>query len=202
MCESDLDWKEENIRAVKESLVFFSNKQKLNREKCVVKQLLNALLIDFEEEEMAEADEPADVSFRDAKFQVKEIMDEGRRRTDEFKTALDKAEKAKNYRDLQEQSTLIDIPFSDAVKYCHTYAMELISLSKYGTRELKDIDLLCYFNLQDYHEAPPNDVQYEALGFLSLSVVGNRYCEVVYAATGAPQFLKDNIGKIVKYFDV
>lgn len=126
-------------------------------------------------------------------------MDEGRRRTDEFKTALDKAEKANNYSDLQE---LIDIPFSDVVKHCHTYAATLISLSKYGTRELKDIDLLCYYNWQVHHEAPPNNVQYKALGFRSLSVVGNRYCEVVYAAKEAPQFLKDNIGKTVKYFEV
>ncbi len=58
MCKSDLDWKEERIRALKKSLAFFSNKGKLNREKWVVRQLLNALLIDFEEEEMAEADEP------------------------------------------------------------------------------------------------------------------------------------------------
>jgi Protein of unknown function (DUF1780). len=91
MCDSDLDWKEDRIRALKESLAFFSNKEKLSREKWVVRRLLRALHIDFAEEEMAGAEEPVDVLFRDAKFQVKEILDEGRRRTDEFKAKTRKS---------------------------------------------------------------------------------------------------------------
>ena len=127
MSDNDLDWKEERIRAVKESLAFFSNKKKLDREKWVVRRLLCALHIDFEEEEITEANEPADVSFCYAKFQVKEIPDKGRRRTDEFKTALDKAEKAKDDSDRFEHYTPIDIPFPDVVKQCQTYALSLIS---------------------------------------------------------------------------
>jgi hypothetical protein len=58
MCDSEPDWKEERVRALKESLAFFSNKEKLNREKWVVRRLLRALPIDFEEEEMTGAEEP------------------------------------------------------------------------------------------------------------------------------------------------
>lgn len=97
MHEKQPDWKEKCVRALKESLTFFSNKEKLNREKWVVRKLLRALRINFEETELMEAEEPVDVSFRDAGFQVKEIMDEGRRRTDEFKAALKRAETAAEY---------------------------------------------------------------------------------------------------------
>ena len=63
----DDDWKEDHIRALKESLAFFSNKEKPNREKWTVKRLLRALAIDFKEEELKTgAKEPVDVSFRDA----------------------------------------------------------------------------------------------------------------------------------------
>ena len=70
-------WRIERIQALKESLAFFSNPEKLNREKWVVRRLLQALRVCFKEEEMTEAQEPVDVAFRDAGFQVKELLDEG-----------------------------------------------------------------------------------------------------------------------------
>jgi hypothetical protein len=201
MSDGEPDWKEERVRALKESLAFFSNKEKLNREKWVVKRLLRALAIDFKEEEMTGTEEPVDVSFRDARFQVKEILDKDRRRTNEFKAKLEKAKSAKDYAELLEHYTPIDISFSEIVRYCYGYARTLLSQSKYGPRERKNIDLLCYFNWLDHHVVPPVDVVNEEVGFRSLSVVSNRYCTVAYARNDAPMLLRDNVGKAKEYFE-
>lgn len=201
MCDSEPAWKEDRVRALKESLAFFSNKEKLTREKWVVKRLLRALAIDFKEEEMTGAEEPVDVLFRDARFQVKEILDKDRRRTDEFRTKLETAKAAKDYSELLEHYNPIDIPFSEIVRHCHGYAKTLLSQSKYGPRECKNIDLLCYFNWLDHHVVPPFNVVNEEVGFRSLSVVSNRYCAVAYARNDAPKVLRDNVGQAEEYFE-
>jgi hypothetical protein len=200
MCDSHLNWKEERVRALKESLAFFGNKEKLNREKWVVRRLLHALAIGFEEEEMTGAEEPVDVSFRDARFQVKEILEEGRRRTDEFKTKLEKAKSAKDYDELLEYNTPIDISFSEVVRHCYGYARTLLSQSKYGPRECKNIDLICYFNWLDHYIVPPIEIPNEEVGFRSLSVVSNGYCAVAYVGTNAPRLLRDNVSKAIEHF--
>ena len=194
-------WKVERIQALKESLAFFSNPEKLNREKWVVRRLLQALRVCFKKEEMTAAQEPVDVAFRDAGFQVKELLDEGRRRTDEFKKRIEAAESAKDYSELSEHYTPKNIAFSEIVRRCSLYAEKLLKESKYGPRECKSIDLVCYFNWLDHDVVPPIDVPKKELAFRSLSVVSNRYCAVVYASPVAPALLRDNVGKAVEYFE-
>ncbi len=201
MGDTEADWKNERIQALKESLVFFSNSEKLNREKWVVRCFLHALGVRFKDEEMTEAQEPVDVAFRDAGFQVKELLDDGRRRTDEFKNKLETAKSAKDLDELLEHYTPIDISFSEAAQRCSVYGESLLNQSKYGPRECKKIDLLCYFNWLDHHVVPPLEVPKKVVGFRSLSVVSNRYCAVVCADSSAPAFLRDNVGKVTEYFE-
>lgn len=201
MCGKDPDWKDEHIRALKQSLEFFSNREKLNREKWVVRRLLHALKVEFYEEEMTGADEPVDVSFRDARFQVKEIFDEGRRRTDEFKNKLEIVESANDYRELLEHYDPIDISFTEVVRLSYARAQDLL-LSKYGPRESMGIDLLCYFNWIDHHVVRPVDVIIEEIGFRSLSVVSNNYCAIAYASASAPAFIRDNVGRAISYLEL
>jgi hypothetical protein len=150
---------------------------------------------------MTGAEEPVDVSFRDANFQVKEILVEGRRRTDEFNTKLETAKSAKDYSELLEHYTPIDVSFSEIVQRCYDYAGTLLSQSKYGPRESKQIDLLFYFNWLDHHVVPPIEVPSKEVGFRSLSIVSNRYCAVAYTSTSAPRFLRDNVGRAMEYFE-
>jgi len=201
MSDAESDWKEEHVRALKESLAFFSNAEKRNREKWIVRHLLKALRIDFKEVEMAEAAEPVDVAFRDAGFQVKEILDEGRRRTDEFKNKLEKAKSAQGYSELLEHYTPLDVSFSEIVQHCYSYAESLVQQSKYGPQERENIDLLCYFNWLDYSVVSPVDVAVKEVGFRSLSIVSNRYCAVAFASPNAPMLLRDNVGKAMEYFE-
>lgn len=201
MSDTDTDWKTERIQALKESLAFFSNAEKLDREKWVVRHLLQALRVNFREEEMTEAPEPVDVAFRDVGFQVKELLDEVRRRTDEFKKKLETAKSAQDYSELLEHYTPTDISFSEITQRCYLYAETLLSKSKYGPRECKNIDLLCYFNWLDHHVVPPIEVPNKEIGFRSLSIVSNRYCAVAYASLNAPALLRDNVGKTTEYFE-
>lgn len=150
---------------------------------------------------MAEAEEPVDVAFRDIRFQVKEILDQGRRRTDEFKTKLEAAKSARDYSELLEHYTPIDISFSEIIGRCYSYAETLLSQSKYGPHECKNIDLLCYFNWLDHHVVPQAEVPNKEVGFRSLSVVSNRYCAIAYASRNAPALLRDNVGKATEYFE-
>lgn len=57
------DWKTERITAVKESISFFHNTNKLEREKWVVARLLENFIPEFSEDSLQEAEEPADVRF-------------------------------------------------------------------------------------------------------------------------------------------
>ena len=41
------NWKDERIRSLEESLSFFSNREKLDREKWTVRRLLHALNVEF-----------------------------------------------------------------------------------------------------------------------------------------------------------
>ena len=201
MSDTDTDWKGERIQALKESLAFFSNAEKLEREKWVVRRLLQALRVNFKEEEMTEAPEPVDVAFRDVGFQVKELLDERRRRTDEFKKKLETAKSAKDYSELLEHYTPTDVSFSETAQRCYLYAETLLSQSKYGPRECKNIDLLCYFNWLEHHVVPPVEVPNKEIGFRSLSIVSNRYCAVAYASPNAPALLRGNVGKTTEYFE-
>jgi len=202
MCDDKDIWKEDRIRALKESLTFFSNKEKTNREKWTVIRLLRALEIDFTEDELTEAEEPVDVSFRDVRFQEKEILDKDRRRTDEYKKALQTAGAAKDHSDLFEIYDPIDISFSTVVLKCYDYARTLILQSKYGPLECENIDLLCYFNMVTHNIVPPIDVANEEIGFRSLSVVSKHYCAVAYARKDAPRILRDNVGKAKEYLEL
>ena len=201
MSDIDTDWKGERIQALKESLAFFSNAEKPEREKWVVRRLLQALRVNFKEEEMTEASEPVDVAFRDVGFQVKELLDEGRRRTDEFKKKLETTKSAKDYSELLEHYTPIDVSFSEISQRCYLYAETLLSKPKYGPRECKNIDLLCYFNWLDHHVVPPVEVPNKEIGFRSLSIVSSRYCAVAYASPNAPALLRGNVGKTTEYFE-
>ena len=201
MDDEQYNWRDERIRSLKESLSFFSNREKLDREKWTVRRLLRALNVEFAEEELTGGDEPVDIYFRDARFQEKEILDENRRRTDEYKKALEVAKAAKDQSELSELYDPIDISFSEVVQKCFDYAKRLLSESKYGPLECKKIDLLIYFNLMNHLVVPPTEIEVKELEFRSLSVVSNRYCMVLYARKDAPKILRDNSGKAIDYFE-
>lgn len=94
MCKNpEGDFIKGRVEAIKEARHFFSNACKKEREVWVVAHFLSQLHIKAPKGEIQpSSDEPADVVYREARFQVKEILDEGRKRGDEYKESLRKAD--------------------------------------------------------------------------------------------------------------
>jgi Putative endonuclease, protein of unknown function (DUF1780) len=186
-------WKREQIESLEQSIAFFGNEGKWEREKWVVERLLEALSVVFDDGDLQQATEPADVKFGDAKFQVKEVMDP-RQRQDEYRQQLERTKKAKTRSDLTDQYSPKDVALSEIVERCVARSVEL--RTKYGPKERRGLDLVCYFNFKEYHEgfsafAVPSDHE-----FRSLSVVSNSFRVVLYAQADAPDLLRDNVGKV------
>lgn len=88
---SDEDFIDDRRRALKESIAYFSAKNKAERERWVCLELVQNLGIAYDETEIVSPEnDPPDVIFRDARFEVKEILDQGRKRHAEYKAALQK----------------------------------------------------------------------------------------------------------------
>jgi len=198
--EDDQRWKVDFLKSCESSLAFFSNKSKFEREKWVVKRLLSAFEYPFAEEDLISGQEPSDVRLNEMNFQVKEILGT-RRRSDEIKQKLQKVKLAKSRTDLLESYTPIDISFQEIVKQCQNYASELISKNKYGTHEVKSMDLLIYHNLIDHHVVQPINFETHPNEFRSLSVVSNRYCSIINASDEAPSFFNKKVGSIIQFFE-
>ncbi len=74
------------IEAREEAVRFFSSASKSERELWVAKEFLENLGAEFSDDELiVPENDPPDVVFRDVLFEVKEILDQGRRRHAEFK---------------------------------------------------------------------------------------------------------------------
>jgi hypothetical protein len=194
----------ERIKDIKNSITFFSNDLKPERELWVVNRLLDYLEIDRHPDDVKpSSDEPIDIRFRDSCFQIKEILDPHRKRTSEFKEALAKAEAAKKIEDLLENySPPININMDDIISIIVDNVNTLTQ--KYPLAVRKDLDLLFYFNLLDiYIESEVIGLtktqreQVQEAGWRSVSVVGNSFVFILYANKIAPTFIKENTGKIL-----
>jgi hypothetical protein len=196
----DDEFLKERREAVAESIRYFASDRKPERELWVANRLLENLNIEHGGEELVHVvDDPPDVLFRDARFEVKEILDEGRRRHDEYRAALQKADEATSPSDLLTPFR----PKDTSIQY--VYDQVLSASAKYSAGYAKavcqSLDLLLYVNLKDVMgliEAPFPDVgALQAHPWRSVSfVMGARAC-VLTAADTAPAFLRQIVGRIV-----
>jgi len=191
-----MDWKERSIRALKEACRFFSNHGKFERELWVARTFLARIGIDFQALELRSAAEPVDVQFRDARFQIKEAMPEGRKRHLEYTEKLAKAEAAKKHADLLQGYTPVDLNGEEIFQICAKYAEKLVAEAAYGPREIISIDLLVYINYTEHHELEAHSGILEASPFRSVSFLSNRYASVIYAAPSAPTWLQEAVGVV------
>ena len=201
MCKHpERDFIKERVDAIKEAIHFISNNCKSDREVWVVRHFLSQLYIDFSNEEIhASSDEPVDVVYCDAKFQVKEIYDKGRKRGDEYKESLRKAKTAISASDLLEHYSPQKMICDDVASIVAKQASEW--QQKYGPSECMSTDLLFYFNLQDIHVVGNvlTDVDAyssEMAAWRSVSVFLGDCAFVLHVSEKAPGFLKTAKGKI------
>ena len=110
---SDKDYIRDVTKARREAVEFFSPRSKQERELWVARAFLRQIGVRFAEDDViASTEEPCDVLFHDACIQVKELLDHGRRRGQEYKDALTKAEQTIDPIELSEQCEWRPIRFS------------------------------------------------------------------------------------------
>ena len=181
------------IRARTEALEAQRSRFRADRELWVARNFLSNLEIPFEDSELIPVpDDPPDVRFREANFEVKEILDQGRRRHDEYKASLKKAKLASSPLDLLEHATPRELPITDV---CSEVAARSSALAaKYSSDTRRTLDLLFYVDHLDVfgyiRDIWPPTQPWAQFGFRSISVLMGRLSAVLYFNDDAPEFLK------------
>jgi hypothetical protein len=188
----------EDIRkGLRESVVFWGPDKKLEREAYVVRTFLEHLRIEFTEAEvLPETSEPPDIRFRDARFEIKEMLDEGRKRHLEYREKLKKAEAATSLRQFGRQYTPKELTFQEIGE--HVVRILERASNHYASRVIQSLDLLIYANLLECHvvlDSPvPNASLFADFGWRSVSVTRGSVACVLCAREDAPRFLLSHMG--------
>jgi hypothetical protein len=170
---------------------FFSNSAKPERESWVVGEFLSRLDIQFSPNEIESQpeDDPVDVSFREARFQVKEIVDPAERRHQAIKQSLQRARHATTLRDLIEPVEGRDIDPADLAELLHDVASSI----KYPPRQRSALDLLVYVTRPYVGFNEPAQQACEALaslGWRSISCLFGQQPLLLVATSASPGFLR------------
>src|SRR5271170_6968372 len=162
-------------RRAEDAEALFSNAGQSLQERTVVAGLLNVLGVDFREEDIVKSGpEPIDVWFREARFQVTEILDQDRPRNLEIKQRSTRVKNAKCLHDLFESGEI------HSNKIAPPELMALVidrckSKSKHYAGNCSNVDLLIYINLQRRHLYPfgpfSEGTALASLGWRSVSVI-------------------------------
>jgi len=186
-----------------ESITFFSNQNKQERERAVCAAFLRCIGVNFNREDILPGkEEPIDIEFQGARFQIKELMDPGRKRHDEYKKALEKYKNSESLSELIEQFSPM---FAQIQKICYCLVGFLKPYaSKLGKELCAQVDILVYVNLQEYFSKDEDNViDYSGLvqqNWRSVSMVSGDFCYIFYASETSPVFLKRFQKQIRKEF--
>ncbi|WP_040261700.1 DUF1780 domain-containing protein [Pseudomonas massiliensis] len=184
-----------------------SNARKWERERWVCQRLLQGLNIAYGAEEfLPVGQEPPDVLFRDANFEVFFVLDEGRRLNDEWRQELQRRRSAFSLSQLVRREAkpkrirapeLLARLGPTLRKKAHNYFERGLDLGQ--------LDMVAFASLKrevlnlNSHFPPPTE--YLRQGWRSLSLVGPNFARVLFAHPGAPDFLRANLGRSI-LFDV
>lgn len=187
----------EGLRA---SVEYYAPEKKAEREVWVIAEFLRNLNIDFAHNEVVpETDDPPDVYFRDARFEIKEILDRGRKRHKEYRDALDRALLVSDPYELIQHYTPRDLrPTDVGCLVCQ----EIADLTnRYEPKLLKMLDLLFYVNLKHHHleKGPmPDGSLFKNYGWRSVSALMGWDALIFYAKKGTPGFLLARAGTLTE----
>ena len=101
----DSDYLRLLTRQAEEANAFLSNARRWERERWVCQRLLTALNVRHRQDEFSTGQEPPDVLFRDANFEVFFVLDKGRRLNDEWKEELERRRSALSLSQLLRRET-------------------------------------------------------------------------------------------------
>ena len=202
----DSDYLRLLTRQAEQANEFLSNARKWERERWVCQRLLTALNLRHRQDEFATGQEPPDVLFRGANFEVFFVLDRDRRLNDEWREELQRRRSALSLSQLlRREARPRRIPASELqARLAPTLRKKA---HNYGERGLEpgELDLLAYVSLKrevlDLNSSFPPPSEYLRQGWRSLSLVGPNYARVLFAHRDAPEFLRHNLGRTV-LFDV
>lgn len=171
----------------------------------MVAGFLHVLKVQYEDGEIRKkGPEPVDVWFRDARFQVTEILDEGRRRDAELRGEQERIEEAESLQELWTRVQRGNDSLSPTACMPSEYYQLILDrsqekLEKYGKGD-EDIDLLIYINRKGAYLWPtepwPVPTQLMEHGWRSVAFVDNCYARVLYTTReNDPDFLRKAEGK-------
>jgi hypothetical protein len=202
----DSDYLRLLTRQAEQANDFLSNARRWERERWVCQRLLTALNLRHRQDEFATGQEPPDVLFRGASFEVFFVLDQDRRLNDEWRAELQRRRSALSLSQLlRREARPRRIP---AMELQARLAPTLRKKAhNYGERglDLGELDLLAYISLKrevlDLNSPFPPPAEYLRQGWRSLSLVGPNYARVLFAHRDAPDFLRHSLGRTV-LFDV
>ncbi|TBU92980.1 DUF1780 domain-containing protein [Phytopseudomonas dryadis] len=186
---------------------FLSNARKWERERWVCQRLLQAFNVGHRLEEFAAAgQEPPDVLFREASFEVFFVLDEGRRLNDDWRAELERRRSAFSLSQLVRREAR---PQRIGASELQARLAPTLRKKAHNYRERGldpgELDLLAYVNLKravpDFNSHFPPPTEYLRQGWRSLSLVGPTFARILFAHADAPDFLRSNLGRSV-IFDV
>ncbi|MCI0654818.1 MAG: DUF1780 domain-containing protein [Methylococcaceae bacterium] len=117
----DAEFIADRIAALEESVRYFSSENKAERERWVVEALLENMNIPHRAEDVVSPEQdPPDVLALGCEFAVKEILDPGRKRHQEYKEELERAETVTDPQDLLTGFTPVDSSVQEIFQLCST----------------------------------------------------------------------------------
>jgi hypothetical protein len=186
---------------------FLSNARKWERERWVCERLLQGLNIPHRTDDFLPAgQEPPDVLFRDACFEVFFVLDEGRRLNDEWREELQRRRSAFSLSQLvRREAKPKRIPAAELLRrLAPTLRKKAHNYTERGL-DLGELDIIAFASLKrevlDLNSHFPPPTEYLRQGWRSLSLVGPTFARVLFAHPDAPDFLRTNLGRSV-VFDV
>ncbi len=193
---NDEELLKEMRRALKESVENFSDANKSERERLTLTQFLLNLGVDFENKEvLPQTNDPPDVIFRGACYEIKEVLDPRRWRHAEYKAALAKALVTTNPAELFEN---VDIEDITPVQIGQLISGKLTGLNlEYEPQFRASLNLLFYVDLERHSlqmgPMPPLGL-FSTFGWRSISVLIGWGALVFFAESNAPVFLQAKVG--------
>jgi hypothetical protein len=197
--EEETDFIKKSIAALKASVKSFGAGNNWELEHWIVAAFLrNSGISHCEQDIKRLQEEPPDAVFFQCRFEVKEVLDEGRRRGDEYKAELDRVRKVEKASDVYRLSDPVDLTLSELIKKVEE--VDAKYSNKYAPAVMRSLDLLVYVNLLNVFEIEA-DVALESQELASshwrsVSFTDGRYAGVISARPEAPELLKSRIGTL------
>jgi hypothetical protein len=195
--ELDREYLQKLRNHARDTRTFLSNKMKSERERAVCRAFLRTIGISFEEcEIIAPSTEPADVSFRSAHFQIRDLLGPDHKRGDDWKKREQMYLSAKSLDDLMGPLSLpIPLGFDRLVPELEiTLAEKAQKYKRIYKNGCTEIDALVYVDIKDrflaVNSTIPDLEGLKSQGWRSVSVLFSPFGVVLFTGSTAPEFLR------------